>query len=147
MRNAEPRPRRGDGLDSSGLTTRRSACRQRRRLLGCVLVLGEAPRGCEWRPLCELGHVVAEEDPRSDNVVIVASKGGHPRHPAWFHNLRSHPAAEVQIGPERRAVLAHIATPGERARLWPKVVEAYAGFDVYQRRTERELPLVVLAPR
>ena len=82
-----------------------------------------------------------------DNVVIVASKGGHPRHPAWFHNLRSHPAAEVQIGPERRAVLGRIATPGERARLWPKVVEAYAGFDVYQGRTERELPLVVLAPR
>ncbi len=82
-----------------------------------------------------------------DNVVIIASKGGHPRHPAWFHNLRANPAAEVQIGPERRAVLARVATPGERERLWPKVVEAYAGYDVYQRRTEREIPLVVLEPR
>ena len=82
-----------------------------------------------------------------DDVVIVASKGGHPRHPAWFHNLRANPAAEVQIGPERRSVLAHIATPGERERLWPKVVEAYAGYDDYQRRTEREIPLVVLEPR
>jgi len=53
----------------------------------------------------------------------------------------------VQIGPERRAVLGRIATPGERERLWPKVVEAYAGYDVYQRRTEREIPLVVLEPR
>ena len=85
--------------------------------------------------------------PDGDNVVIVASKGGYPRHLAWFHNLRSNPAAEVQIGTERRAVLARVATPGERARLWPKVVEAYAGYDVYQRRTEREIPLVVLEPR
>ncbi len=53
----------------------------------------------------------------------------------------------MQIGPERRAVLGRIATPGERERLWPKVVEAYAGYDVYQGRTEREIPLVVLEPR
>ena len=85
--------------------------------------------------------------PDGDNVVIVTSKGGHPRHPAWFHNLRANPVAEVQIAAERSAVLARTATPGERERLWPKVVEAYAGYDVYQRRTEREIPLVVLEPR
>jgi len=53
----------------------------------------------------------------------------------------------VQIGRKRRTVLGRIATPGERERLWPKVVEAYAGYDVYQGRTEREIPLVVLEPR
>jgi deazaflavin-dependent oxidoreductase (nitroreductase family) len=81
------------------------------------------------------------------NVVIVASKGGHPRHPAWYHNLRAHPDTTVQIGTERRAVRARVATPAERERLWPKAVAAYGGYRGYQQRTEREIPLVILEPR
>src|SRR6266550_1765413 len=46
-----------------------------------------------------------------DDVVIVASKGGHPHHPAWYHNLRAHPDVTVQLGPERRAVRARVASP------------------------------------
>lgn len=82
-----------------------------------------------------------------EDVVLVASKGGYARHPAWFHNLRANPEAEVQIGPERRAVRARVATPDERQRLWPKAVATYAGYEGYQRRTERVIPLVVLEPR
>jgi deazaflavin-dependent oxidoreductase (nitroreductase family) len=82
-----------------------------------------------------------------DDFVIVASKGGHPRHPAWFHNLRAHPDVTVQVGTSRKPVHARVATPDERERLWPKVVEIWGGYAGYQRRTEREIPLVILEPR
>lgn len=82
-----------------------------------------------------------------EKLVLVASKGGHPRHPAWFHNLRANPDITVQVGSERRAVRARVATPEERARLWPKAIETYSGYEGYQERTEREIPLVILEPR
>jgi F420H(2)-dependent quinone reductase len=82
-----------------------------------------------------------------ENLVIVASKGGNPKHPAWFHNLRAHPNTMVQVGSERRAVHARVADPAERARLWPRVVKAYRGYSDYQSRTSREIPLVILAPQ
>jgi deazaflavin-dependent oxidoreductase (nitroreductase family) len=81
------------------------------------------------------------------DVVIVASKGGHPKNPSWFHNLRAHPDTTVQIGRGHRAVHARVASPEERARLWPEVVAAYGGYEGYQRRTKREIPLVILEPR
>ena len=79
--------------------------------------------------------------------MIVASKGGYPKHPAWFHNLRANPDTTVQIGSERRPVHARVATPDERKRLWPKVVDAYGDYARYQQRTEREIPLVILERR
>lgn len=82
-----------------------------------------------------------------ENVVIVASKGGHPKHPAWYHNLRANPDTTIQIGSDRRPVHARTANSGERARLWDKAVETYGGYRGYQQRTEREIPLVVLEPR
>ena len=82
-----------------------------------------------------------------DNLVIVASKGGYPKHPAWFHNLRANPNTTVQVGSERRAVRARVADPDERVRLWPKVVHAYGGYADYQARTDREIPLVILEPQ
>jgi F420H(2)-dependent quinone reductase len=82
-----------------------------------------------------------------DDLVLVASKGGHPKNPAWFHNLRAHPDTTVQVGSTRRAVHARIATKTERSRLWPKVVALYGGYATYQERTEREIPLVILEPR
>jgi len=83
----------------------------------------------------------------SENVVIVASKGGYPRNPGWFHNLLSHPDTTVQIGSRRQPVHARVAEPDERERLWPEVVDVYGGYADYQRRTEREIPLVILEPR
>src|SRR5919201_1053686 len=82
-----------------------------------------------------------------DDIVIVASKGGSPRHPAWFHNLRANPETTVQVGTRKIPVKARVASSEERKRLWPEVVELYGGYAGYQRRTEREIPLVILEPR
>jgi deazaflavin-dependent oxidoreductase (nitroreductase family) len=82
-----------------------------------------------------------------DDVVLVASKGGHPKNPAWYHNLRANPDTTVQIGSRRRAVHARVADPEERERLWPKAVATYSGYQGYQERTQREIPLVILEPR
>ncbi len=81
------------------------------------------------------------------DVVIVASQGGLPKHPQWYHNLRANPDTYIQIGRERRAVRAVTADPQQRARLWPLLVDLYADFDTYQAWTEREIPVVVLHPR
>jgi deazaflavin-dependent oxidoreductase (nitroreductase family) len=85
------------------------------------------------------------EDP--PDLVLVASKAGHPRHPAWYHNLRAHPDTTVQVGAERRAVRARVACAAERERLWPKAVATYSGYRAYQERADREIPLVILEPR
>ena len=81
------------------------------------------------------------------DVVIVASKGGFPKHPAWFHNLTANPDTTVQIGSEHRPVHARVARPEERERLWEMVDRSYPGYADYRARTEREIPLVVLEPR
>jgi len=88
------------------------------------------------------------DDP--DDLVIVASYGGHPRHPAWFHNLRAHPDTTVQVRDEVRSVHARIATDPERERLWPAAIRTYRPFEGYQRRAEqvgRTIPFVVLTRR
>lgn len=79
--------------------------------------------------------------------VVVASRGGDDRAPAWYLNLRDHP--DVQVGrPGRPAVpmRARVATPEERERLWPLVIAKYRGYAAYQRKTAREIPLVLLEP-
>ena len=81
------------------------------------------------------------------NLILVASKGGYPRNPAWFHNLLAHPDTTIQVGTERRPVRARVATAAERKRMWPLVVSNYGGYEDYARRTAREIPLVVLEPR
>jgi F420H(2)-dependent quinone reductase len=89
--------------------------------------------------------LVYGEDGR--NLVLVASKGGYPKNPAWFHNLLAHPDTAVQVGSRRLDVQARVATSEERARLWALMVGVYGGYADYQRRTEREIPLVILEPR
>ena len=82
-----------------------------------------------------------------DAFVVVASMGGEPRHPAWFHNLRAEPEAEVELpGRERRRVRARIAEGEERDRLWRQMVVLYAGYETYATRTSRRIPVVVLEP-
>jgi deazaflavin-dependent oxidoreductase (nitroreductase family) len=82
-----------------------------------------------------------------DDLVLVASKGGYPKNPAWFHNLKAHPDTTVQVGREHRPVHARVATPEERERLWPRVVDNYGGYAEYQKRTDRQIPLVILERR
>jgi F420H(2)-dependent quinone reductase len=108
-------------------------------------------------PMLLLDHVGAKSGKKrtsplmyvqdGDDVVLVASKGGYPKNPAWFHNLKANPETVVQIGSEKRPVRARVATDEERERLWPKAVEAYGGYAGYQKRTDRKIPLVVLERR
>jgi F420H(2)-dependent quinone reductase len=83
-----------------------------------------------------------------EDVVVIASKGGYPKHPGWYYNLMANPDTRVQIGAERRQVRARLATKEERERLWPKAVETYKGYADYQVRSKgREIPIVILEPR
>jgi deazaflavin-dependent oxidoreductase (nitroreductase family) len=84
--------------------------------------------------------------PDAEGYVIVAAKGGHPADPAWIHNLRANPQAEVQVGRRRVKVRAAEAGPEERRRLWPLAVAHNPLWGRYQERTERQVPLVVLRP-
>jgi F420H(2)-dependent quinone reductase len=83
-----------------------------------------------------------------DAVAVVASKGGQPTHPAWFHNLNANPDTTIQIGSEVRDVRARVATDAERDRLWPEFRSFYPGYDFLQRlATSRKIPIVILEPR
>ena len=80
-------------------------------------------------------------------IAVVASKGGQPTHPAWFHNLRAHPEAAIQIRAHRQFVRARVATEDERDGLWPKFVAFYPGYDFFERIAEgRKIPIVILEP-
>jgi F420H(2)-dependent quinone reductase len=79
-----------------------------------------------------------------ERLAIVASFGGAPKHPAWYLNLCANPDVEVDIGREQLVATACTATSDERALLWPKVVELYPGYERYQRKTARTIPVVLL---
>lgn len=81
-----------------------------------------------------------------DDVVIVASKGGSHKHPAWWLNLREMDETEIQLGGEHRRVTVREASTEERARLWPQLVEIWSAYDGYQKRTDRQIPLAILSP-
>lgn len=81
-----------------------------------------------------------------DRVVLVASKGGDDRHPAWYRNLVADPRIEVTLHGSTRPMLARTADAEERALLWPKVVAANQAYAGYQRRTRREIPVVICEP-
>ena len=83
----------------------------------------------------------------ADRVVLVASKGGAEHHPAWYLNLVADPDVELTTVDGTRAMRARTATPDERAALWPRVTAAYAGYERYQRRTRRDIPVVICEPR
>src|SRR5579863_4231121 len=78
-----------------------------------------------------------------ENLILVASNGGAQTHPAWWLNLQAQPEAEVQIGRQKFRVTAAQATPEEKKRLWPLVVAMYPDYANYQKRTEREIPVVI----
>ncbi|MDQ2623594.1 MAG: nitroreductase family deazaflavin-dependent oxidoreductase [Actinomycetota bacterium] len=75
---------------------------------------------------------------------VVASRGGAPTHPQWYHNLVAHPEVELQDGPERHDYLAHEATGAEREEWWARAVEAFPPYAGYQEKTERLIPVFVL---
>jgi F420H(2)-dependent quinone reductase len=79
-----------------------------------------------------------------DDLVIVASKGGAPKDPLWWLNLKASPRTTVQVGGERREVTARQASPEEKRRLWPELNAVWPDFERYQQRTERDIPVVIL---
>jgi deazaflavin-dependent oxidoreductase (nitroreductase family) len=81
-----------------------------------------------------------------ENFVIVASIGGNPKNPAWYHNLVAHPDTEIDV-PGGRRVRARQATREEAAELWPRLTENYPPFKTYVTRTDREFPVMILEPR
>ena len=80
------------------------------------------------------------------NCVVVASKGGAPQHPGWYLNLAAQPQVEVQVLAKRFRAKARTSTGTERARLWEKMATIYPPYNDYQKKTEREIPVVVLEP-
>ncbi|WP_439378979.1 nitroreductase/quinone reductase family protein [Amycolatopsis lexingtonensis] len=83
-----------------------------------------------------------------DVFVVVASRGGDDKHPAWFLNLRDQPDVEVSFkGAPKRPMRARVANAEERAKLWPKIAGDFKNYAQYQTKTEREIPLVFLEPR
>ena len=82
-----------------------------------------------------------------DDYLVVASMGGAPQHPMWYRNLLADPRAEIQVKGQRLSVDARTAEETEKARLWDIMVGVWPNYDVYQTRTERVIPVVVLTPR
>jgi deazaflavin-dependent oxidoreductase (nitroreductase family) len=83
---------------------------------------------------------------QGDDVVVVGSQGGMPTHPAWYLNLVDHPGCEIQIGATTGRYVARVVDSAEKAQLWPKLLEMYSGYDEYQARTERDIPVIVCSP-
>jgi len=82
-----------------------------------------------------------------DAIVVVASRGGDDQYPAWFLNLRDNPDVEVVVkGGPKRQMRARVATPEQRARMWPLVAAGHSNYAGYQTKTQREIPLVLLDP-
>jgi deazaflavin-dependent oxidoreductase (nitroreductase family) len=117
--------------------------------------LGSTMRGM---PAVEL-HTVGRKSgqPRSsmltspvhdeDRVVLVASRGGADGHPSWYLNLTANPDVEVTIYGETSTMRARTATPEEKAALWPQIVAAYKPYEGYQKRSSRDIPVVICEPR
>ncbi len=80
------------------------------------------------------------------NLAVIASRVGAPENPSWFANLMANPNADVQVGRQRRPVRARLADETERARIWQRMASIYPGYDAYQRRTERRIPVVIFEP-
>jgi deazaflavin-dependent oxidoreductase (nitroreductase family) len=79
-----------------------------------------------------------------DRLVVIASKGGAPTHPAWYHNLRTHPDVTVEVGPEKFSARALVAGEPERRRLYDQHAAKMPAFAEYEKKTTRKIPVVVL---
>ena len=80
------------------------------------------------------------------NFAIVASFAGAPKHPAWYRNIEANPKVDLQVGRERFSGVARRASTEEKARLWPSLVAIYPAYADYQKRTTREIPVVIVSP-
>jgi deazaflavin-dependent oxidoreductase (nitroreductase family) len=108
-----------------------------------ILLLHHVGRKSGAKRLSPLLYIDAGAD-----VAIIASKGGHVRHPAWFHNLMAHPDTEIELRGEVRRVHARVAEGPERERIWRDANAVWPDYDRYQARSQgRKIPVVVLDRR
>ena len=107
-----------------------------------ILLLNTVGRKSGKKRATPLLYVVDGQD-----FVIIASKGGAPTHPAWYLNLMANPDATVEVEDRKVRVRAEEVDGEEKARLWQKMAELYPTYDDYQKKTKRQIPLLVLRPR
>ena len=107
-----------------------------------ILILNTVGRKSGKKRATPLLYAVDGED-----FVIIASKGGAPSHPAWYLNLKANPDATVEVRDRKVRVRAEELDGEERERLWKKMAEMYLTYDGHQKRTKREIPLLVLHPK
>lgn len=106
-----------------------------------VLLLTTISRKTGKKRITPLGYLE-----HNGSYVITATNAGFDTHPAWFHNLKSNPRVELQIGNKQLAAIAEPANPTLRQELWAKFVERAPGYGPYEKRTTREIPVVLLRP-
>ncbi|CAL9585862.1 F420H(2)-dependent quinone reductase [Streptomyces sp. enrichment culture] len=112
---------------------------QRRDLPVIILTTRGAKSGrIRKSPLMRVEH--------DGRYAVVASLGGAPKHPVWYHNVVAEPRVELQDGPVRQDMVAREVTGEEKAVWWARAVEAYPDYADYQRKTDREIPVFVLEP-
>ena len=106
-----------------------------------ILLLTTTGRRTGRARTCPVGYV-----PEDGRLIVVASALGQAAHPAWYLNLRDNPRVAIQLGAETRAMVAATAEGEERERLWSRLVRGYPYFAEHQRKTSREIPVVLLRP-
>ena len=105
----------------------------------CLLLTTKGAKSAKPRTVSLLYYQDGED------IILIASKGGNAKHPAWYVNLSANPEVEVLLDGNTGTYKAHVATGEDRERLWAKAVEIYTGYDTYKERAgEREIPVVVL---
>jgi deazaflavin-dependent oxidoreductase (nitroreductase family) len=114
-----------------------------------VLILGRpivllTVRGAKSGKLRYTPVMRVEHDGR---YAVVASKGGAPEHPTWYHNIKAHPEISLQDGTETRTFVAREVEGDERAEWWERAVAAYPAYAEYQTKTDRQIPVFVLDPK
>ncbi|HYN99095.1 MAG TPA: nitroreductase family deazaflavin-dependent oxidoreductase [Actinomycetota bacterium] len=107
-----------------------------------VLLLTTTGRKSGRRRTKPLGYVK-----EGDDFLLAASNAGNDFFPSWWLNLKANPVAEIQVRGQRLSVNARKASPEEKERLWPKFLEAYKGYANYEKKTSREIPVVILTPQ
>jgi deazaflavin-dependent oxidoreductase (nitroreductase family) len=84
--------------------------------------------------------------PHGDDVILVASLGGAPKNPLWYYNLLADPAVDIQVGATRREMRCRQASAFEKSQLWPAIVANFPSYGAYQRRTDRDIPVMICSP-
>ena len=104
----------------------------------CLLLTTKGRKSGQWR------RTALIYGQQNGAYVIVASQGGQPTHPAWYLNLTEEPQVRVQVGADKFDARARTADDEERALLWPLMTDIWPDYDEYQKKTDRQIPIVVL---